>query len=286
MSDAKGMSFRARMNNLAKSYGLRPQTVIQNYMFERFLERLEKSIYRDNFVIKGGVLISSIVGLGARATMDVDTTAVDVPFNMRSIRKAISSICAEYVDDDVAFHVLRLERIKLNVEGYGGIRVKLDAQFHGLHVPFAIDVTVGDAVAAINYSYPCQFSNNRQLQLKAYPVETVLAEKCEAILQRNVVGTRPRDYYDVYLLMRSRKVAKGRFRAALMATCERRGTLSVLSAATDILEAILNSKIQSDYWRRFQREFPYAREISFEKAVEAVRSLLMPKLQNSNKTAR
>lgn len=122
MSDAKGMSFRARMNNLAKSYGLRPQTVIQNYMFERFLERLEKSAYRDNFVIKGGVLISSIVGLGARATMDVDTTAVNVPFNMRSIRKAISSICAEHVDDDVeekipccAFGYLREARNAVDV---------------------------------------------------------------------------------------------------------------------------------------------------------------------------
>jgi predicted nucleotidyltransferase component of viral defense system len=246
-------------------------------MFERFLERLEKSIYRDNFVIKGGVLISSIVGLGARATMDVDTTAVDVPFNMRSIRKAISSICAEYVDDDVAFHVLRLERIKLNVEGYGGIRFKLDAQFQGLYVPFAIDVTVGDAVTAINYSYPCQFSNGRRLGLKAYSVETVLAEKCEAILQRNVVGTRPRDYYDVYVLTRSLKPTKKRFRAALLATCERRGTLSTLSAAADILDAILSSKIQSDYWLRFQREFPYAREISFEKVVESVRTLLMSK---------
>ena len=277
MSDAKGMSFRARMNNLAKSYGLRPQTVIQNYMFERFLERLEKSAYRDNFVIKGGVLISSIVGLGARATMDVDTTAVNVPFNMRSIRKAISSICAEHVDDDVAFHVLRLERIKLNDEGYGGIRVKLEARFHGLCVPFAIDVTVGDAVTAINYSYPCQFSNGRRLGLKAYSVETVLAEKCEAILQRNVVGTRPRDYYDVYVLTRSLKPTKKRFRAALLATCERRGTLSTLSVAADILDAILSSKIQSDYWRRFQREFPYAREISFEKVVESVRALLMSK---------
>ena len=276
MSDSKGMSFRARMNNMAKAYGLRPQTVIQNYMFERFLERLEKSAFRDNFVIKGGVLISSIVGLKARSTMDVDTTAVDIPFNIRSIRKAVSSICAGDVGDDVAFFVLRMERIKLSVDGYGGIRAKLEARFHGLRVPFSIDITTGDAIAATRYSYPCHFTEGRRLRLKAYSIETVLAEKCEAILQRNVVGTRPRDYYDVYLLTRLCRVRRTKFRQALMATCERRGTLAALSEAAAVIDAVESSGTQLEYWRRFQREFPYARGIEFGEVVKPVRALLLP----------
>ncbi len=276
MSDAVGMSFKARMNNLAKELGLRPQTVIQNFMFERFLDRLARSQYRDNFVVKGGVLISAMIGLSARATMDMDATAIDLPMTQRSIRHAVKRIASEKADDDVELSVVGIDRIRILVEGYAGLRVKLCARFHGLCVRFSIDVTKGDAITPSPelIRLPSHFCGKTRYSLLAYTVETVLAEKCESILKRNVVGTRPRDYYDVYMLTRLRKVRPRIFKAAVRSTFEKCGTEKLLCSIPAILDGISQSHVQEEYWRRYQQEFPYARGLSFRDVVASVRRLL------------
>ncbi len=276
MSDARAMSFKARMKQLAVELGLRPQTVIQNFMFERFLERLAKSAYRENFIVKGGVLISALIGLKARSTMDMDATAVDLPMTQRSVRRAVEGIVAVDVADDVAFAVVGMDRIRVQVEGYEGIRVKLRADFHGLRVPFSIDVTKGDAITPkpVQMAFASHFEGGGVSSLLAYAVETVLAEKCESILKRNVVGTRPRDYYDVYMLTRLKKIRPRVFARALHDTFERCGTSALLEKSDELLEAIGASSVQEEYWRRYQREFPYAQSVSFADAIGAVRRLL------------
>jgi len=276
MSDAESMRFSARMNKQAKALGLRPQTVIQNFMFERFLDRLSRSAFRESFVIKGGVLISSLVGLRARSTMDMDTTAVGLPMSQRSIRHAIGKIAAVEVDDDVFFSVDGVTRIRIEVEGYEGIRVKLLARFHGLRVPFSVDVTKGDAItpAPAAYAFPSSFNAGESLSVLAYTVETVLAEKCESILKRNVVGTRPRDYYDIYLLTKLKKVRPRVFKTALRATFEKCGTAKLLAKADELLDLVAKSSIQQGYWKRYQREFQFAKAVSFDDAIAAVRKLL------------
>ena len=276
MSDATAMSFKARMKAISKEFNLRPQTVIQNCMFERFLERLSKSEFRDSFIIKGGILISSMVGLKARSTMDMDTTMVGLPMTVRSVKSSIGRIAAMDVGDDTEISVLDVARIRIEVEVYSGIRVKLEARFHGLRVPFAIDITKGDVITpdAIEYSMPCCFKEGESLLLKAYTIETVLAEKCESILKRNVIGTRPRDYYDVYVLTRLKKIRKRIFRDALAATFANCGTTELLKHKDQLLDAILISADQQSYWKRYQREFPAAAEIDFVDAVESVRRLL------------
>jgi len=276
MSDAVSMRFKARMNKLAKAYGLRPQTVIQNFMFERFLERLSKSDYRTCFILKGGVLISSLVGLRTRSTMDMDTTAVNLPMTQRSIRHAVGRVAALDVGDDVAFSIVGVARIRIVVEGYEGIRVKLVALFHGLRVPLSIDVTKGDVItpAPVEYAFPSSFADKESHTVLAYTLETVLAEKCESILKRNVVGTRPRDYYDIFMLTKIKKVRTRVFRQAVTATFARCGTEMLLARASDILGDIERSAIQRGYWKRYQREFAPAREISFEETVAATRRLM------------
>ena len=276
MSDSKAMSFKARMKAISKEFNLRPQTVIQNYMFERFLERLSKSEFRDSFIIKGGLLISSMVGLRNRSTMDMDTTMVGLPMTLRSVRSSIGRIAAMEIGDETEISVLDVGRIKIEVEGYSGIRVKLESRFHGLRVPFAIDITKGDVITpeAIEYKLPCCFKEGESLVLKAYTIETILAEKCESILKRNVIGTRPRDYYDVYVLTRTKKFRKPIFRNALVATFSNCGTNELLSRKDELLDQILISVDQQSYWKRYQREFPAAAEIGFADAVEAVRRLL------------
>ena len=140
MSDSVGMSFKAKMNNLAKKLGLRPQTVIQNYMFERFLARLAQSQYRENFVVKGGVLIAAMIGLKARSTMDMDTTVIGLPMTQRSIRHAIGRIAAEDLGDDVAISVVNMGRIRIQNEYWR----RYQQEF-----PYAKDISFEDAVAAV-----------------------------------------------------------------------------------------------------------------------------------------
>ncbi len=276
MSDAVAMSFKAKMKNLAVKLGLRPQTVIQNFMFERFLERLAKSAYRDNFVVKGGVLISAMIGLKARSTMDMDTTAINLPMTQRSIRHAIQKIASLDVGDDVRFSVVGIGRIRIQVEGYEGIRVKLQSEFHGVCVRFSIDITKGDAITPEPETivFHSSFPDGEPYVVLAYTLETVLAEKCEAILKRNVLGTRPRDYYDVYMLTRLKKIRRRIFRRALRETFEKCGTSELLSRTSEILDAISASAAQEEYWRRYQKEFPYAGDIPFADAVESVKVLL------------
>ena len=276
MSDSIAMSFKARMKNLAVEMGLRPQTVIQNFMFERFLERLAKSDYRNNFVVKGGVLISAIIGLKARSTMDMDTTVIDLPMTQRSIRHAIAKIASTDIGDDVRFSVVGIGKIRIQVEGYEGIRVKLQASFHSINIRFSIDVTKGDAITPKpeSQTFTSCFTERSKYSLLAYTVETILAEKCEAILKRNVVGTRPRDYYDVYMLTHLKKIRPRIFKKALHETFERCGTSTLLKSVTEILYAISQSQAQTEYWQRYQQEFPYAKGIAFEEALNSVRQLL------------
>lgn len=276
MSDAVAMSFKAKMKNLAVELGLRPQTVIQNFMFERFLARLAVSDYRDNFVVKGGVLISAMIGQKARSTMDMDTTVIDLPMTQRSIRHAIQKIAAIDAGDEVRFSVIDVGRIRIQVEGYEGIRVKLQSEFHGVTVRFSIDVTKGDAITPQPQSvvFRSSFPDGGSYVLLAYTIETVLAEKCEAILKRNVIGTRPRDYYDVFMLTRLKKIRPRIFKKALRETFERCGTAALLPRAPEIIDAIAVSAAQKEYWTRYQKEFPYAGDISFADALSAVRELL------------
>ena len=276
MSSAAEMRLKAKLNNFAKARQLKPQTVVQNFMFERLLERLAKSEYRDHFIIKGGMLISSMVGIATRSTMDIDATVVGLKLTMRNVRLMVERIVAIPLDDGVLFSVVDVQRIRVKVEGYEGIRVKLQAKLFGLRVPLSVDFTAGDEVvpAPVEYKYPCQFSEASSLLLRAYSLETVLAEKCETILQRNVTTTRTRDFYDVYILTKLRKVKRRTFKRALMATCGKRGTSGLLKRTDEILDMVAQSDVLLDYWRRYQREFSAASGISFEEAVQAVRLLL------------
>lgn len=276
MSSAAEMSLKARLRNFAKAKQLKPQTVVQNFMFERLLERLAKSEYRDHFIIKGGILISSMVGIATRSTMDMDATVIGLKLTIRNVRSVVERIAAVPFDDGVTFSVVDVQRIRVKVEGYDGIRAKLRAKLFGLRVPLSVDFTAGDEVvpAPVEYKYSCQFSESRILRLRAYSLETVLAEKCETILQRNVTTTRTRDFYDVYILTKLRRVRRRIFKRALMATCEKRSTAGLLKRTDEILDMVAQSGVLLDYWRRYQREFPAASGIRFAEAVQAVRLLL------------
>lgn len=175
----KAMSLKVKIRNLAKKKDMSAQVVLQNYMFERFLERLSKSDYKDKFILKGGMLIAALVGIDNRATMDMDATIKNYPINIDSLIKAISEICSIEIDDDVIFSFIGIESIR-DDDAYGGYRVSIRAEYDTIITPMQIDITTGDAITPkeVLYLFKMIFEEG-SIGIWAYNIETVLAEKVE-----------------------------------------------------------------------------------------------------------
>lgn len=223
---SKAMSLKARIKNYAKGKHIAAQVVLQNYMFERFLARLSQSEYRDKFVIKGGMLIASIVGLDIRSTMDLDTTLRGLPLTEEKVLEAVENIIRIDLEDEVTFETVSINTIRKD-DNYGGFCVRINAIFDTMLIPLSIDVSTGDIITpgAILYEFGGIFDENVQIRLWGYNIETVMAEKTETILSRGVLNTRPRDYYDVYVLGTTQKFDRQVFEDALSATAEHRGSI-------------------------------------------------------------
>ena len=272
---SKAMSLKDRIRNHAKKNHIAAQVVLQNFLFERFLVRLSKSKYKDKFIIKGGMLISAIVGLDTRSTMDLDTTLKDLPLTEEIIRAAIDAISNVTLDDEVEFHIVSIELIRKD-DQYGGYRVKLNAVYDTINTPLSIDVSTGDVITpgAIQYEFSGLFNENEHITLLGYNIETVLAEKVETILSRGVFNTRPRDYYDIYILATTQNYSQEIFDMALAATATHRGSTKIISDRTAIVSRIAGSEVLQEMWMKYQNRFSYAKEIPFTVIIEALKNLL------------
>jgi len=272
---SKAMSLKGRINNYAKKYKIAAQVVLQNYMFERFLLRLSKSEYQQKFVVKGGMLIAAIVGLDTRSTMDLDTTLRNLPLTEEKIRTAIQSICEIDMQDEVDFHILSIAPIRKD-EQYGGFRVRLDAVYDTITTPLSIDVTTGDVIttSAVPYEFGGIFDETVRINIWGYNVETVLAEKAETILSRGVFNTRPRDYYDIYILGTTQAIDKALYRAALAATADHRGSSTQISNPENIIARLSESSDLKQLWAKYQKKFFYAQGIAFESILEVLSNLM------------
>ena len=272
---ATTMSFKARINNYAKTNHIPAQVVLQNVMFERFLERLSVSPYRDRFVLKGGMLISTLVGLDTRTTMDLDATVQKLALTEEQIRYAIEKISEIDLQDDVYFSVCSIEPIRKD-DIYGGYRVKIEGTFGEIKTPFSIDVSAGDVITPGAVRYECSgiLDDRVRFTLWGYNIETVLAEKVETILSRGVLSTRPRDFYDVYILDRREAYNGDIFRKALFATAMHRGSWDRIRDHNPILGDIERSKVLKENWEKYRKAFPYASDIAFEDTIATLKRML------------
>jgi hypothetical protein len=270
------MQLKALIKNLAKEKCISAQLVLQNYMLERFLERISLSSYRDNFIIKGGFLIASMVGLDTRATMDMDATIKGYPVKEDSIRKMIEEILGIPIEDGITFRLQSIHEIREDDE-YSGYRASLIAEYGRMAVPLKLDITSGDKITPreIEYSYKLMWEN-RSISILAYNLSTILAEKLETILSRADQNTRPRDYYDVYILtkLQGENIDDKTLSLALSATAEKRGSAHLLSQFRDILSTVKSSSIMKIRWENYQKDFDYAKGIEFEECCNAIISLL------------
>ncbi len=270
------MQLKARIKHLATMNQVPSQAVLQNFMLERLLERISVSKYKRKIILKGGMLIASMVGIHSRTTMDMDATLRGFALTEDAIRAAFSEITAIQLEDDVTLRLDHIAPIREDDE-YGGFRIAVIASYESIHTPLKIDLTAGDAITpeAVRYCFPSNF-DDRQIEVWAYPIETILAEKVETILRRSVLNTRPRDFYDVYILSRthSDRIHRDTFQRALQATAAKRESIAVLSVADTILENIQRDGIMRQRWERYCKENIYARGISFDEVIQVLTGFL------------
>lgn len=272
---SKATSLKGKIKNYAKNNNIAAQVVLQNYMFERFLERLSLSEYSDKFVVKGGMLIAAIVGLDTRSTMDLDTTLRNLPLTEEQISVALSTICKIELKDDVLFKIKTVLPIRKD-DVYGGYCVRLDAIYDTIVTPLSIDISTGDIItpAAIKYEFGGIFDEDVKISLWGYNIETVMAEKVETILSRGVFTSRPRDFYDVFILGTTQKYDKEVFKEALKATAIHRGSLRKIADINGIIEQISLNTDLKNMWEKYQKKFVYAREISYESIINTLETIL------------
>ena len=265
------------IRNLSKKKSADAQTLMRNYMMERFLERISLSEYKDKFILKGGMLVAAMVGLDARATMDLDATIKAANVSLRDVEMIISNIIAIPIDDGVSFRIKRISEIMEEAD-YPGVRVSMETKFDGVIIPLKIDISTGDVITPkeIRYRFNLMLED-RTIEVWAYNLETVFAEKLETVISRNVTNTRMRDFYDIYILQKlhGEQLNKEILWHALVATARKRGTLEQIESGDirETLNEIETSSVMENLWKAYQKNYSYAVDISWHIVMESVRYL-------------
>lgn len=266
---------KGSIRSMAAKKNLRAQEVLQMYLFERVLERLAESPYRNNFILKGGLLISSMIGISERTTMDMDTTVRGLQMEEDEVVDAIKEILAVDIGDGIAFEYQDIEPIRED-DAYNNFRIHLRAKYGKIDSPMKIDVTTGDAItpAAVRYDFPMLFEE-KTVPVMAYTLETVLAEKYETIIRRNIGTTRARDYYDLHTLFRSRRdeVRPDILREAVLHTAQKRDSLEDIHDWKDILTEIREEPALYQLWDGYVDANKYIGDLAFYQVLDTVESV-------------
>ncbi|MPM99766.1 hypothetical protein SDC9_146960 [bioreactor metagenome] len=261
-----------KTRNLSGGNSNKAQTLIRNYMMERFLERVTLSMYRNNFILKGGMLVAAMVGLETRATMDIDTSIKALPLNPNSTRAIIEEILAVEINDGVNFSISK-EDIIMGEHDYPGLRYILNAKLERMQEIIKIDISTEDVItpAAIEYSYKLMFED-RHISLWTYNLETVLGEKLETMMARGTANTRMRDFYDVFVLYRQERdtLSVENLAAALKATSAKRNTTPLLPDLAFILQEVRESPDMQKSWESYKRNNFYVEELSWNDVMQTV----------------
>lgn len=272
MKFSNAAKLKAAVKKIAADSGVTAQGVLQKYVLERFLCRLAKSDYHRNFILKGGFLTSSLVGVAKRTTMDIDATATGFSVDPSTLKEALLSICSEDLQDGFTFSFDRIESIR-ETDSYPGLRAYMMASFSPMTVPFYVDVTTGDAITPkpVLQLFWSMFDDG-DYELLSYNLETLLAEKLDAVLSRGVLNTRSRDFYDIDLLWNRYKktIKKDILAAAIRNTMSSRNNLKSLDDFENILISVVSDKNMNERWTKYQQEYVFAAGKSFSEVCNSV----------------
>ena len=266
-------SLKAKASNLSKKTNIPNKYLIQNFMFEALLKRISKSKYKNKFVIKGGLLLSSVFGVNLRSTMDLDTTIKGLPLDRDTITKVINEIISIDVEDNVRLEIENIKDIR-EEELYSGFEVNLKAEFDGLKTNLMIDITTGDVITykEVEFKYNTLF-DNETINIMTYNYETIIAEKFESIISRNIDNTRMKDYYDLYMFVNLKwnDINKDTLRKAIINTSKARETLDYIDNASKYIELISDDERLKALWNSYQNNYEYAKDIEFVDTINAIK---------------
>ena len=271
-------SLKARASNLSKKTNIPNKYLIQNFMFEALLKRISKSKYKDKFIIKGGFLLSSIFGVNLRSTMDLDTTIKGLPLDRETITNVINEIIRIDVEDNVRLDIENIKDIR-EEELYSGFEVNLKAEFDGLKTNLMIDITTGDVITyeEIEFKYSTLF-DNEIINIMTYNYETIIAEKFESIISRNIDNTRMKDYYDLYMFVHLKwdDINKDTLRKAIFNTSKARETLDYINNANKYIELISDDSRLKALWNSYQNNYEYVKDIKFVDVIKIINAMIVP----------
>jgi len=265
----------AWIKNESSRTNVEANSLLQYFMMERFLERVSLSEYRENVILKGGFLITAMLGIDMRTTMDIDTTIKGMPVNQDEIQRMVTEIADIVVDDNVTFEILSIKPIR-HAGGYEDFRVGVVAKFFTMTIPLKLDITTGDTIIPREVEFPYKLMfENRDIMVMAYNLNTVLAEKIESILVRNVANTRARDYYDVYILMSTKidEIHVSELRMAIREKVIERGTEIYLNEHEKYLIDIEQSVDLREIWRTYTQKYEYAAGITFDEVIAVLKAV-------------
>lgn len=267
---------KGRIKNAAKQNNADARALIRIYMMERFLERVSKSQYKDNLIIKGSFLVSSMVGVALRSTMDIDTSIQNQNLSTEDAAIMVEEIKNIELDDGIKFEIKSISDIMDDME-YPGIRITMNAILGKLITPIKIDISTGDIITpqAIEYEYKL-ILEDRSINLWSYNLETILAEKLQTILARSVLNTRMRDFYDINILLSlyQERIDDKLLKKAFYATCENRGTNNLADNGETIISSINGDKNIQKLWNSYSNKYQYAKDISFDAVINSLEVLM------------
>ena len=251
------------------------QTLIRKYMMERFLARIARSEYKNNFILKGGMLVSALVGVEARATMDIDTTVRMLPLTKDKAVEVITEIMKIDLDDGVSYEIKKVEDI-MEEHDYSGVRFTVAVTLEKLRDTIKIDISTGDEItpSAIEFSYPMMFDDEK-LYIWSYNLETMLAEKLETVIARSTLNTRMRDFYDIHILWleKADMINIETLRRAIVNVARKRGTLELFENTDEILNDIVESDYLRKNWSNYKKGSYYVGNLSWDAALETTLSI-------------
>lgn len=274
---------KGRIKSLAQKNHADARILMRIFMMDRFLERVSVSPYRDHFIIKGGILVTSLIGVTLRSTMDIDASIKNEELSEEHLLRMLTEISAIDLDDGITFRVKRAEQIMDEME-YPGIRVAMEAALGPMPIPLKLDISTGDVITPreIRYDYKL-LTEDRSIPLWSYNLETILAEKLQTVLARGVLNTRMRDFYDIHELSRiyAETIDVPTLRAAFQATCHKRGTERLLEEGNSILHGLADDPALQKLWASYQKKFSYAADLSYADIIKSA-SLLFQKIKRTN----
>jgi len=266
IKNAKSLMDKSR--NMAIKNNITTNEVLQNYMFERILERLSVSKYKNNFILKGGLLLSSIMGIDTRTTMDMDTAIKGLNLTEEQIYNVLNEILSINIDDNVEFNIKNSEPIRED-DDYGGIKYNILVNYDGIKVNLSIDIATGDIITPgeIEYEYKMLFED-RYLNIMSYNIETIIAEKFQTVISRGILNSRMKDYYDIYYLITYKEFSKENLKNAIIKTFERRDTS--IEETDKVIYEISNSDFIKELWKNYSSKFKYTQHIKIDDVIEKI----------------